>query len=340
MPDIVTDLITKLSAPDPVIRTQATEHLGLLHDTRVVPLLLQCLHDPSDTVQIAAAEALGAIGDARAVSALIQMFHGTTYSLLDRDGSPVLYFRILASAACALARIGTAPGVDMLFAQLQQDAHKDSFKTEAAVAALGYVHDPRTLPALLTALGAPDRLIRAQAARALGQLGDPQAVEPLIQTLRDPDSLVQMAAAEALGTLSDVRAVQSLQTIFQKGTFFVPTSKEARICLQAKAARGLALIGEPLSLQLLARNLHSKRWGRQVTAAIGLAYRQDPRAFDILVRAMNTPMTNVQIEVIEALGYLASEQAIQILSEIAQDQYIPVHVTHHALQILKRINHR
>jgi HEAT repeat protein len=181
-------------------------------------------------------------------------------------------------------------------------------------------------------------LVRAQAATALGQVGDPEAVEPLLQGLHDPETLVQIAAAEALGTLRDARAVAALQAVFEHGTTYVPTAQEARICLQAKAARGLALIGEPASVELLERNLHSKRWGRQVAAAIGLAYRRDARSYAILVRALDVAITDVQIEVVQALGYLANVQAIQTLHRIAQQQRIPSSVTESARQILKGID--
>jgi HEAT repeat protein len=107
--------------------------------------------------------------------------------------------------------------------------------------------------------------------------------------------------------------------------------------LRAKAARGIALISDTPSLQLLERGVSSQQWARRVTAAIGLAYRTDSRSLDILVGALNTPLPALQIEVAEALAALGDQRAAPALKAVADSQRIPIRVIRVARQALKQI---
>jgi HEAT repeat protein len=336
MPDVLEHLITQLQSSNSKIRQQAAEQLGALRDTCAVELLIARLRDRVDQVQVAAALALGQIGDANTVAPLIQSLHGETYGLTDGDGSPEQYFMIVASAAQALGTIGTPPAITALLAQLVANAPLNTEGTAAAALGLGHVHDPRSVLALLQALQNRSYFVRDHAAGALGQVGDSQAVEPLIETLRDRVWTVQIAAAEALGNLRDVRAAEPLRAIVQNVARFAAGPREHHFHLRAKAARGIALIGDPPSLQLLERGVCSQQWARRVTAAVGLAYRMDSRSLDILVSALTTPLQALQIEVVEALGALGDRRAIPALQAVADSQRIPTRVIRVARHALKQ----
>jgi HEAT repeat protein len=337
MMDALEQLIIQLQSSNPKIRRQTAEQLGNLRDSRAVAPLVGLLHDRVDQVQVAAAVALGYIGDARAVDPLIQSFHGETYGLTEGDGSPGQYFMIVSSAAQALGIIGTPPAVTALLTHLMADQPLNQEGTAAAALGLGYVRDPRALPALLNALHSRSYFVRDHVARALGQIGDTLAVEPLLQTLQDRVWTVQVAAAEALGNLRDVRAAEPLRAIVQNVARFAVGPREDHFHLRAKAARGIALIGDTPSLQLLERGVRSQQWARRVTAAVGLAYRMDPRSLDILVGALNSPLLALQIEVAEALGALGDRRAIPALQAVADSQHIPIRVIRVARYALKQL---
>jgi HEAT repeat protein len=337
MADALEQLITQLQSSNPKIRQQAAEQLGLLRDRHAVAPLIARLRDRVDHVQVAAALALGHIRDAQAVASLIQSLHGETYGLTDGEGSLGQYFRIVASAAQALGMIGTPSALTALLAQLVADAPLNEEGTATAALGLGYGHDPHALPALVSALQSRSHLVRDHAARALGQIGSSQAVEPLLQILHDRVWTVQVAAAAALGDLRDVRAAEPLRAIMQNVAHFAAGPRDDHFHLRAKAARGIALIGDSPSLELLDRHIQAEHWARSTTAAIGLAYRTDSRSFDILINALNTPLPALQIEVAEALSALGDRRAMPALQAIADSQRIPTQVIRVATHALKQL---
>jgi HEAT repeat protein len=341
MPDPVA-LIAQLQSRSPKIRQQAAEQLGDLHVASALEPLIERLRDRIDYVQVAAATALGQLGDARAVAPLIKSFHGETYGLTDGEGSPGQYFMIVASAAQALGRIGTPAAVDALLARLALDNPLNDEGTAAAADGLGYVQEPRVLPALVNALGSPSFFVRDYAASALGRLAAPDAVEPLIQALRDRSWTVQLSAAVALGTIGDVRAAAPLQAVLAhietyvpKAAVYPPFLNDVRVHLRAKAARGLALIGTPNTLDLLEGMFRSTMRETQLIAAFGLAYRKDPRVFEVLAEALEDKVSGIQIEAIEGLGALGDVRAEPLLDAVAHNRHVWTRVNDVARQTLK-----
>jgi HEAT repeat protein len=343
MPDPVA-LIAQLQSRSPKIRQQAAEQLGDLHVSSALEPLIERLRDQIDYVQVAAATALGQLGDARAVAPLIKSFHGETYGLTDGEGSPGQYFMIVASAAQALGRIGTPAAVDALLARLALDNPLNEEGTAAAADGLGYVQEPRVLPALVNALGSPSFFVRNYAASALGRLATPDAVEPLIEALRDQSWTVQLSAAVALGTIGDVRAAAPLQAVLAHIETYVPQAavyppflNDVRVHLRAKAARGLALIGTPNTLDLLEGMFRSTMRETQLIAAFGLAYRKDPRVFEVLAEALKDKVSGIQIEAIEGLGALGDVRAEPLLDAIARNRHISTRVNDAARETLKQM---
>ncbi|MEM7356189.1 MAG: HEAT repeat domain-containing protein [Acidobacteriota bacterium] len=331
-------LIQQLRSSETQERQRAVEKLGGLQAVDAVKPLIRRLRDRNDRVQVAAARALGQIGDARAVRPLLRSLRGKTYGLTDGDGSPQQYFRIVASAACALARIGTPEAIDALLAK---DNPLDVEGTAAAIFGLGYSDDPRALPALLAALSNAAFFVRDRAAGALGRLGDPSAVEPLIYRLQDPTWTVRVAAAEALGAVGDPRAVAPLQAIFEKAEKYVPISAGSlpvgmvRVSLRTKAARSLASIATPQALQVLEHAFSSAPSESQKVAAIAFAYRKDPRVLPVLAEALE--IRSLQEETIGALSYLGDPRAEPLLEAVVADGANWSHVVTAARQALEQM---
>jgi HEAT repeat protein len=328
--DATKQLIHQLQASNPALRKQAAQQLGELRAFQAVAPLIVCLRDQRYRVQVAAAQALGSIGDAAAVPALILMFDGQTYGLIEEDGAPGRYFAILESAAHALAQIGSPPAIERLLAQLHQDVHIHRDETVAAAVALGYAHHPEAFPILLKGLASPSYFVRYYAAQALGEFGSRDAVEPLIQILYDPVYTVQIAAAQALGTLHDGRAAVPLRAAFTRSSTIILKSRvpaqfyrEMRMSFQAKAARGLGLLGDAQSLSLLEQFFRSTQWERQAMAAIGLGYQRDPRAFAILTAVLTSDLHGILADAAGALGQLGGKQAISLIRATAKRQDVP-----------------
>ena len=166
----------------------------------------------------------------------------------------------------------------------------------------------------------------------------------MIDALHDPVSTVQTAAAEALGDLRDPAAAEPLQHVFRNVEVFVPESavdafmlRDVRIHLQSRAARALALIGAPESLELLEEGLRSPQWETQLAAAVGLAYRQDARVRDVLIKALSDKTTAIQLEAVAGLAGLKDPSAIPCLTEVASKRDIPVRVVEAAKQALEQL---
>lgn len=175
-------------AQGPIDKTTPARVLLASFGPRVVPVLVDALHDEDAARRETAAEVLGRIGPpARpAVSELIA-------ALKDKSSAVAL------TAAMALAEIDSTrarPAVPLL---------ADSIGTPGAAQALANIgSDARSaVPALLAALkprkkNSEEDLIRTGARLALARIGTP-AVQPLIDALKDKREGVAPLAGEALG---------------------------------------------------------------------------------------------------------------------------------------------
>lgn len=177
------EVLAHLADPDPAVRTDAAEALGVVGDTRALGPLRERLTDDDHEVRTAAAVALIRIGDA-------QLFPEVVRSLRHEDP------RVVIGAAVALGRLGDKRVVPNLV---------EAFKTEdaevgAAVAwALGQCGDPAALPWLITAV--EQGFAVANACEALGRIGDPRAQPALLEALEYASDDVRAYAARALGLL-------------------------------------------------------------------------------------------------------------------------------------------
>ncbi len=82
-----------------------------------------------------------------------------------------------------------------------------------AVAILGQIGDPSTLPSIIEAVQYPDPRVRKEAAQALGTWGGDGAVTTLLGLLEDPDPTVQMTLINVIGRLKSEEAVRALKDL-------------------------------------------------------------------------------------------------------------------------------
>jgi HEAT repeat protein len=112
------DLIAQLNAEDWRTRRRAARWLGARRVVSAAPMLVERLSDRRSYVQAAAALALGELRDPGTIPVLIEMFQGNTYRLMEEDGAPHRFIRILGSAGIALTRFNLPEAVEPLYVAL------------------------------------------------------------------------------------------------------------------------------------------------------------------------------------------------------------------------------
>ena len=98
-----------------------------------------------------------------------------------------------------------APGAQQMLAAVVRDATQPAIARATAVAALGPLLDPATLPVVATALRDPDPTVRAAAVSALAETDPETRLAHLGPLLGDRVRLVRMDAGRALAELPEAR---------------------------------------------------------------------------------------------------------------------------------------
>ena len=220
--DVVgSELVTRLGATDPNLRSVAAFGLGLVDAENGVDPLVRTLRDPVIDVRANAAWALGRIENGRALQPLVSLFsddaekvreaavvavgHMESTStipalirVLRQDSSP----RVRRVAAWALGALEARDAIDALGGVLARDA--DPAVREMAAWALGSIEDRRGLPPLAAAIrsDAEDR-VRETAVWAVGQLEDRSSIDVLGAATGDRSPRVRGTAAWAIGQLDE-----------------------------------------------------------------------------------------------------------------------------------------
>jgi HEAT repeat protein len=193
-------LLNLLHDPDPGQRQTAAQSLGKIADKTVAPALLEASRDPQAGVRRQAAWALGMIGDD---SEMVRL--RLIGLLFDGDAG------VRESAAWALGRTGdAATGLSVLQHELSRiDSTSDTKRLAAA--ALGTMEIPSSVPLLRTLVQDPNPLVRRWAAAALAEINGREAIPTLSHLVRhDPDPHVRLEAAFRLGKMDDAAAVSAL----------------------------------------------------------------------------------------------------------------------------------
>ena len=164
------------------VRAEAARALGLVRESRALPLLIRALDDDHEEVRAAAVEALGLIGNPQTIPVLLSRL---------TDQSRNQRARIIE----ALREFGDAATAALV-------EHAQRRMDDAAVIAdvLGLVGGPVASQQLMAWMTQPRTEVRVAAMRALGTIGlDETGLIVALQALDDPDPAVRAMAARALG---------------------------------------------------------------------------------------------------------------------------------------------
>jgi HEAT repeat protein len=194
-------LVVLLQDQDPQIRISAAQALGKIAVSDAAPALLLSLDDADPAVRAMSAWALGNLGEEILDQAGMELARR-----LD-DPSPA----VKQASARALGALGsTQTIIELLTERLTRS---DVETRRAAVQALTWLEASSAYHALIAALGDPDAQVRQGAVAALGEMVDPRSL-PAIRDrlLKDMDASVRGEAAYRLGKFGDRTIVPALRS--------------------------------------------------------------------------------------------------------------------------------
>lgn len=211
------------------VRVRATAILGKIKTTGAVEPLIEALSDEVSHVREEAVKGLAERNDPKAVDSLIQALKDESWDVRE-------------AAAEAVGETSDPKVVRPLIQALKQGV-------PGAARALGIMRAIKAVDALIEALGADDRSVRAAAAEALGEIRDARAVKPLAGLLGDKD--VGRDAAESLQKIG-------APSVAYFATGLASDDPDVR----SRAAAALGQVGDESAVKPLHKNLvdwHSNR---------------------------------------------------------------------------------
>ena len=187
----------------------------------------------------------------------------------------------------------------------------------AAARGLGFVSNPRVLPALQKALADADASVLASALVSLARISDVQTDDPAVAGLLTyPDKFVQGGAALCLARVFLARRQQSLPPVTPP-TRAAAMEENLRVLLfdpedpilRADAAQALGGLGSPGAEEALLNRLRDDHPLVRLKVAQGLSYSGTAKSLDSLVDALGREgEKNVQMMLALALGSIVERE--------------------------------
>ncbi len=189
-------------------------------------------------------------------------------------------FKVRATAAVALGRIGDRRATQALAVALQEDAH---FAVRAAAAsALGRLSAADGVPALLAALDDTDEFVRDEARGALDRYHAPEHLYAFQEALKAEDDEQRLAAVRAYGDVLRTGKVEA-------APFVVNALGDEEPQVVAVAQRALDEVPHERAVPLLLDGLQNGPAGVREEAAKMLGKRLDERAVEPLLALVVSP---------------------------------------------------
>ncbi|HEX8452748.1 MAG TPA: M56 family metallopeptidase [Longimicrobium sp.] len=283
---------------------------------RSVPAPIAALKDASaPAIQQAASAAAQAAADAQAAvtpqveakaqATVTQSSAGAVVALVaalrDADGT------VRLSAIRALGSLHDPRAVQALIEALRTDS--DATVRNTAAWALGEIESRAATAALVQAM-ASDRSIevRRTATWALGQIEDPAAVDGLARAVRDPDTEVRETAVWALGEIESRTAVPALSSVLREGD----------VAMRRLAAWALGQIEAAEAVPALAAALRDSDREVRETAVWALGEIESADAVPALTTVLGDSDPRVRNQAAWALGQIEAESGVAPLSRVLQ----------------------
>ena len=335
-------LRASLEEPEPRLRVQASDALGVVRDDDSVPALIERVQaDPDLEVRGHAAGALGEIGDPEAAPALEEAREqvpsalavwldealrklggdGARDRLVQAAGDESLEVSFKAALALADAsEPGDEEAIGVLTRLASREAELQDIHPYAGISLLFKLAALRHEPAregLLEALEHPDEGARMSAADALARLGDDAGRDVLERILADEASPNRIAAARALIALGDYSGFE----------FLVERLAAPEPAVRRQAARGLGEIGERDGARRLVELLDDDERSVGIAAATALiliagldAVLLAQSSVDWARSALGAEDGAARSAAARTLGDLEDEVALPLLAQVVVDE--------------------
>jgi HEAT repeat protein/beta-lactamase regulating signal transducer with metallopeptidase domain len=211
-----------------------------------------------------------------------------------------------AIAAGVGAEVGHAVGAEVgqaLGAKLGQQIGA------ALSAQAGAAADPKTIEALIGALGDSDPDVREMVVVTLGRMRDPRIVPALLPLLKDSNTDVREQAVFALARSGDPRATAAVSTMIDDGS---PDVRQQVVHLLGQSRNRDAV-------PVLIKALKDSSADVREQAAFGLGQLRDVGAVDPLLEMLKDSSPDVREQTAFALGQLRDRKAVDGLMAALKD---------------------
>lgn len=182
-------LIEQLHQQSELVRVRVIEMFRVIRDSRALPHILRLIADPAPAIQQQVTAALLLYAPDSIAGLIDLVLSGATDDVADRAAQILASIGKPVTEAVAATLFNVVPG-----------------RTRLLVQVLERVHDPQSVPALITLLQTPylEPLLTIALMRALSQFPEPRVVPPILHILSDMNPQLYEEAIDALGHLGDI----------------------------------------------------------------------------------------------------------------------------------------
>ena len=175
--------------------------------------------------------------------------------------------------------------------------------------AAGAAADPKTIEALIGALGDSDPDVREMVVVTLGRMRDARIVPALLPLLKDSNTDVRQQAVFALARTRDPRATAAVSTMIDDAS---PEVREQVVHLLGQSRNRDAV-------PALVKALKDSSAGVREQAAFGLGQLRDVSTVDPLLEMLKDSSPDVREQTVFALGQLRDRRAVDGLMAALKD---------------------
>ena len=279
-PDMVPDLINRMSGKDPVVKMHLIQLLGRFKGGQINHALEMQLGDTNKMVRGSALKALANRDGPINIERIAKLLHDPDIDVQNK-------------AVDVIVKINHPETVKFLIEALKDESE---FTRRSAVEVLNEIGDVDSVKDLLNAIKDDDWWVRSRAGDALSEIGGPRVVNSVLALITDRDEDIRRTAIEILVRTGDERAVEHLLKATDDSDWWV----------RERAVDALAEIGSKKAVPKLV-NMLGKNHKTDTVVVRALAKLGDETVLEKLVPMLGSNERGVQLEAIKAIAHLADE---------------------------------
>ena len=285
-PDIVPELVSRITAKDPNTRLGIVKLLGKYDVVQAKTALLGRLTDSSKKIRFEALSSLEKINTNVDIGVLCALIKDDDYNVQNR-------------AVEAIVRRNDPKTVKYL---LELFKHEDEYVRRGAVEVLNGIEYPNAVEDLLMTLKDEDWWVRARAADALAKIGGKKVINAVVTLIKSDDEYIRRSAIEILNSTRDESAMDELIKALDDADWWV----------RERAIDALAGIGNkkanPALLDLMQRDNQAAPVVLRAMVKLG-----DDNSVTKILKVMKGEDPNVMVEAMHTLTALVNSGNREII---------------------------